>query len=343
MATMDIFNNDAFSMVELTDAFIDGEYLPQYLGQFFTARPVTTEKVAIEKKAKVLSLIPTSERGSPIDEATGQKRNIRDFRTARLAQGDTLNASEISGIRAFGSTTELQAIQTELADRIENIDDNLELSFEKCRLGALQGKMIDPKTDEVIYNWFTEFGVSQPTEIDFDLDNASPAAGALLKVCNTMVRAIITESKGAVTPQTKVIALVGDAFWDDLVTHSHVTSTYANWMAAEALRGDLAKPYGEFKFGNITWVNYRGTDDGSKIAVGDDKAIIFPIGVKGNLVHAMSPSDEHFEYVNTKGKKKYTLLEQDPSTNKKWVRAEVYAYPLFYCARPLTLRRGKRT
>jgi hypothetical protein len=49
----------------------------------------------------------------------------------------------------------------------------------------------------VIRNWFTEFGISQPAEIDFDLDNASPASGAVRKACNGIVRAMIRGSEGA--------------------------------------------------------------------------------------------------------------------------------------------------
>ena len=41
------------------------------------------------------------------------------------------------------------------------------------------------------------------------------------------------------------------------------------------------------------------------------------------------------------GQRKYVLMEEDPSVNKKWVRPEIYAYPLFYVSRPLTLRSGK--
>lgn len=343
MATMNIFDNDAFGMIELTDAFEESEFLPQYLEQFFEFRGVTTEKVAIEKKEKGLSLIPTSDRGSPIDEATGKKRNIRDFRTARIAKGDTVNATEIAGVRAFGKETEFQQVQSVVAERVMNLDDDLELTLENMRLGAIQGKVYDADGTSLIYDWYAEWGVTEPTEIDFDLDNATPAKGALMKKCTAMVRAILKESKGATTPNTKVIGLVGSDFWDELVSHEEVEKTYLNWSAAQDLRGDLQSPFGEFKFGGITWTEYRGTDDDTKVAVGAAKARFFPVGVKGNLVHAASPADEFMDFVNTKGKRKYTLLEQDPKTNKSWVRPEIYAYPLFYCARPLTLRSGRMT
>jgi len=342
MATLDIFNNDAFRTVDMVDAFKDSEYLPQDLAQYFEFKGVYTETVAIEKTEKELVLIPTSDRGSPIDEKTGKKRTIRDFRTARLAKGDTINASELQFIRAFGKETELKQVQAEVAERIEGLDNDLELTFENMRLGAIQGKVYDADGTTLIYDWYSEWGVSEPAEIDFDLDNASPAAGALLKKCNAMTRAIRKASKGATTQNTRIKAYVGSDFWDALTTHPHVEKTFANWQAAEALRGDLAKPLGSFTFGGIDWEEYHGTDDDSKVAIGAEKARFFPVGVKGNLVQVAAPS-EFLKDVGGKGLRKYAVIERDPAVNEKWARPEIYAYPLFYCARPLTLRRGKMT
>lgn len=326
----------------MVDAFRESEYLPQELAEYFEFQGVYTETVAIEKKGSELVLIPTSDRGSPLDEKTGLKRTIRDFRTTRLAKGDTIMASELAFIRAFGKESELTQVLTEVSERVMGLDNDMELTFENMRLGAIQGKVYDSDGTTLIYNWYTEWGVSEPSEIDFDLDNASPAAGALIKKCNAMTRAIIKESKGAVTPQTRIKALVGSTFWDQLVTHPHVEATYANWSAAQALRGDLAKPFGTFTFGGIDWEEYRGTDDSSKVAIGATKARFFPTGVRGNLVHAASPS-EFMSDIGGKGLRKYAVLERDPATNEKWARPEIYAYPLFYCARPLTLRSGKNT
>ena len=342
MATLDIFNDDAFKTVSMVDAFRESEYLPQELAQYFEFKGVYTESVAIEKVEDKLTLIPTSDRGSPLNELTGEKRNIRDFRTARLAKGSTIMASELAFIRAFGKETELTQVQKEVSERVSALDNDLELTFENMRLGAIQGKTYDADGTTLIYNWYTEWGVAEPGEIDFDLDNASPAAGALLKKCNAMTRAIITASKGAVTQSTRIKALVGSDFWDALVTHPQVEDTYSGWSAAQALRGDLAKPFGTFHFGGIDWEEYRGTDDGSKVAIGAAKARFFPTGVAGNLVHAASPS-EFLKDVGGKGIRKYAVLERDPATNEKWARPEIYAYPLFYCARPLTLRSGKMT
>ena len=342
MATLDIFNDDAFKTVEMVDAFRESEYLPQGLNQYFEFKGVYTETVAIEKKGESLVLIPTSDRGSPVDELTGLKRTIRDFRTTRLAKGSTIMASELAFIRAFGKESELKQVQSEVAERVMGLDNDLELTFENMRLGAIQGKVYDSDGATLIYDWYAEWGVAEPAEIDFDLDNASPAAGALIKKCNAMTRAVRKECKGAWSQNSRVKALVGSTFWDELVTHPHVEATYANWTAAAALRGSLSAPYGNFVFGGIEWEEYQGTDDGSTVSIGALKARFFPTNVAGNLVHAASPS-EFLKDVGGKGIRKYAVLERDPATNEKWARPEIYAYPLFYCARPLTLRSGKNT
>ena len=102
MASMDIFSQNAFSMVSLTEAIQDIEIPPQTIGamNLFAPRPVRTTTVAIERVAQELSLIHTSARGAPLDQQDAIKRTIRDFRTTRLAKGDTVYADEIQGIRA---------------------------------------------------------------------------------------------------------------------------------------------------------------------------------------------------------------------------------------------------
>lgn len=336
MAHMNVFEGKPFSLMSMVQAFKNQEFLPQYLGQFFTEKGVTTRQVSIEEKGKVLSLIPFSERGSEVDEATGQKRKIRYFDTARIAKSDTIQASEIANIRAFGEETELQQVQAEVAERVEGLNNDVEVTLEYLRLGALQGKFLDPADGSVVYNWFTEFGVTQAAEVNFALTTDTTD---VKKLINKEKRRIIKESGGAVTPKTTVVALCGDDFYDAFTSHPNVEKTFLNWSAAQDLRGDEGV-FGVFRFGGVDWVNYRGTDD-EKVAIGADKVIMFPTNVKENLVHALAPADEYMDFVNTKGIKTYSMLEQDPATNKKWVRPEVKSYPLIYVSRPKTLGRGK--
>jgi hypothetical protein len=59
----------------------------------------------------------------------------------------------------------------------------------------------------------------------------------------------------------------------------------------------------------------------------------------------MAPADEFMPYVNTPGQSVYAVQELDaafPST-PRFAKYHVHAYPLYYCQRPGTLRRGTLT
>lgn len=346
MAHIDIFNQNAFGMVELSAAVQRAPYRPRLLGtmNLFAPRRVRTTTVSVERKGGTLTLIQTSERGAPLVEGESEKRDIRDFRTARIAKGQTLTAAEIQNIRAFGQTSELQSVQNELA-AIMNGDTGLrasvELTHENMRLGAIQGIVLDADGSTLI-NWFTAFGISQPAELDFDLDNASPASGAVRKACNGVIRAMKRASEGAwIDGSTRAVGLCGDAFFDDLVAHSETRQTYLNQAEAAQLRNSVGAAFESFTYGGITFINYRGTDDNSTVAVGTDKCKFFPVDAPGAFEVGYSPA-EFLPFANTPGEDVYALVITDKD-RQAWVRPEVYSYPLFMCTRPGMLQRAKRT
>lgn len=343
MAHFDIFNSDAFSMVEMIDALEKTDFQPQYLGSLnlFTPRPVRTLTVSIEDRSGVLAIINTTPRGTPLPQRTTEKRNIRDFRTSRIAKGDTLNADEIQSIRAFGTETEVMQAQAEVARRLNGpagLRADMELTWEHMRLGAIQGIVLDADGD-TIYNWFTEWGVAAATEIDFDLDAGSPASGVVRKKCNQVTRAMMVAAKGAWTPGTTIGSICGDAFYDDFSAHSEVRQTYLNTMMAAELREGNA--YESFRYGGITWTNYRGTDDGTTVAINTDKAKFFPINAPGVFQVAYSPA-ETFPFVNTPGRPLYPMIIPDVQ-RQMYIDIELYSYPLFMCTRPLMLQSARRT
>ena len=222
MASMDIFNSSAFSMTSLTGAVTKVGYKPQLLGQLgiFEPMPVRTRSLFVDRRENALTLIPTSPTGAPPKELEVDPRNAVPLKTTRLAKGFTLYAEEIQGIRAFGSETELAQVQAEYLRRMAMVRDDMELTQEYHRLGALQGLLLDADGSTVIYNYFTEFGVSEASAIDFDLDNANPATGAVRKKCAEVIRAMARAAGGAFTPGTTIHALAGDDFYDDLILRS---------------------------------------------------------------------------------------------------------------------------
>lgn len=341
MASMDIFNSSAFSMTSLTGAVNKVGYKAQLLGSLniFEPMPVRTRSVFVDRRDNRLTLIPSSPIGAPPKELITDPRNAVPLKTTRLAEGFTLYAEEVQGIRAFGTETEFAQVQTEYLRRMASVRDDMDLTHEYHRLGALQGLLLDADGTTVIYDYFTEFGVTEAAAIDFDLDNASPATGAVRMKCAEVIRGMARSAGGAFTPATTVHALAGDAFYDALVSHPEVEKTYLNWAAAADLRQD--RSFQSFTYGGITWHNYRGTDDNSTVAIDTDEAKFFPVGARDVFKKAMAPA-EFGPYVNTLGQDTYAMNIPDRD-RQAWTRGELYSYPLYFVQRPDVLRKATRT
>jgi hypothetical protein len=354
---MDIFHSKAFSLIEMTDAVNKVPYAPTAISQLglFAVRRVRTPFVAIEEREGILTLIPTSQRGEPINrDRTQEKRVLRNFNTARLADASTITAAEIEGVRAFGTESELVQVAAEVMRRVSGatgILRNFELTWERMRLGAIQGIVLDAD-GSTLYNWFTEFGITQAAEIDFDLDNATPAPGAVRKLCNLVIRQSMRAAKGAwIDGTTYLVAICGDAFWDDLTQNSEVRSTYLNTQQAADLR-QINLPFETFRYGGIVWMNYRGTDDTdaahpNTVVVPTNECKFFPVGAPGAFTAVFSPG-EFFGSVNQPGRDLYSRVVIDPDAGgnmdqASWVKTELYSYPLFISLRPGMLQRGRRT
>lgn len=342
MATMDVFSGTGFDLMTMTEKVDRVPTVPTFLGSLgiFEERGVDTKTVAIEQKGMTLSLIPTSQRGTAPPMNTNNKRDLRYFDIPRLAFADQIFAHEVAGIRAYGTESELETVMAKVAEKQRDLMVKMNLTEEYHRLGALQGILLDSDGTTTIRNWFTEFGISQPAEIDFDLDNANPAEGALSLVIAAAKRAAIRALGGMYVPgQVEFLWLCGDTFFDQLTTHKEVRETYKNWEAAASLRD--AKVFSTFRFGEMNWHNYQGTDDNSTVAIPATKAKLVVRGVPG-LFRRVNSFHDSEEFVNTVGRRYYANIVRDRDRGM-WVQPEIYAYPLHICTRPEVLLRGKNT
>lgn len=343
MVSLDIFRQDAFSTLQMTEAVERIPFQPTMLQSMgiFTDDPIRTTALAVEERNGVLTLIPTSQRGAPVNnERTTERRKMRYFEVPRITQGDTLFADEIQNIRAFGQETELMQVQAEVARRLSGptgLLANVAYTWENMALGAVQGILVDADGSTVIYNWFDEFEVVAPTEVAFNLAAQTP--NSLRPIINGIVRGMARASKGAFTPNTRVQALCGDVFWDNFVNHVDVIRTYINWQEAAELRGSQGGAFTTFSFADIDWINYRGSDDNSTIKINDQKVKFFPKNAPGVFRRALAPA-ARFEYVNTPGKEAYVYPIFDRDRNEWW-RQEVYSHPLYICTRPEVLYSGR--
>ena len=329
----DIFMNDAFSVIAMTATINKQPFVPGRIGQkgLFIEEPVSTTSIMIEEKAGTLSLLSPTPRGGPGETIDKPKRTARSLVVPHFQRDDAIHADEVQGVRAFGSSSELETVEMAINARLADHTPHLDATLEYQRIGAVKGIIL--YADGSTVNLFTEFGVNQESVVDFDLDNAAPEEGAVYKKCAVVTR-LIAGILGSAS--YTIEAIVGDAFWDDLITHPEVVDTF---RYQEGTRLRERRPYQRLEYGGIAFENYQGAVGGTKF-VADDDAHFYPVGVPGFFKTFFAPAD-YMETVNTFGLPRYA--KSVPKPNNKGVDIEMQSNPLSICTRPNALIKGSRT
>lgn len=339
---LDIFNSDPFSVVSLTDAINNTKFVPGRLSQLgiFLETSVAVTTVTFEERNGILSLVAPTPRGGPGQTVDKGKRNLRAVPIPHFQIDDAIMAEEVQGIRPFGEESGLETVMAKVDERMVMHSQSMAATQEYARVGAFKG--IVTYADGTSLNLFDLFGVTQDTEIDFDLDNANPTSGALRKKCAQVVRQVANTLDG--TPYAYLRAECSDSFFDDLLAHPEVIESYKGTSMAEVLRQgyilpDGSKIFGAFEFGGIVWENYRGRINGTGF-IADNKCHIAPMGVPGLFRTVYGPAD-YVDTVNTLGRRLY--MRQRLMRNEKGVEIDVQMNNLEYCTRPKALIQGRRT
>jgi hypothetical protein len=328
---LDVFKSDAFSVVSLTDAIIKAPYKPGRIGALglFREKGITTKTAVVEEQSGQLSLIATSPRGGPASTLGASKRTARSFLVPHLEREAKIMADEVQGLRAFGSENEQAAVQPLVDQRLAELRSMHEVTLEYHRVGAIKGQILDSDGTTVVYNLFTEFGVTQQTAAIALSNSATKVRSAAVAIQRQI------EAEVGAEPISGYRAFCGDAFFDTLVEHATVAEAL-KYQEGALLKGDIRKG---FEFGGITWENYRGKV-GSVSFFPTDEAYVVPEGTSLFATN-FAPAD-FFETVNTVGLPNYAKMIFDDELNR-WVKIHTQSNPLALCLRPRAVVKVTKT
>lgn len=320
----DIFKDDAFSLSQMTLAMNDLQHTPTRLAEMglFNESGINTTSVMIEKEGQAFTLVPSAERGAPGRAVGNDKRSMRSFSTVHLPQRGAVNADEVLGVRAFGTETELQTVQSIVAKKLAKMRRQLDLTIEWQRMGAIKGQILDSNGTTVLLDMFTEFGVAQNT-LDFALD---VDATRIKQKSLDLGRMIEDELDGVVSSGINV--LCSKEFFDAFVQHPAVVGAYDLWQNGSFMRDSQRK--GGFTFCDVTYEEYRGKVGATRF-IGAGLAYAVPAGVPDLFVTNYAPAD-YLETVNTVGLPYYA--KQWIEGAGKRVELESQSNPLHLCTRP---------
>jgi hypothetical protein len=332
---MDIFNNDAFRAMELSEAIVE---IPNQWGLIgsmglFTPKPIRGTKFSVEKKGGVIQLIQSSERGTALPGQNHGKPKLLDLRTERFGLKSRMTAEDIDGIRAFGSTSELQSAANEVADRQTELRGSTDITREYLRAGALQGIIRDADGSE-LYNLFDQFGVTQKV-VDFDLGSAGTDVNEKTR---HVTRHIRTSLLGDV--MNGVVGLMHPDFTDKMMKNDDFKDRYKHFQnrhGGDPLRDDVSDG---FEHGGIYWKEYMGEgsvpqEDGTSVTrsfVPAGEAMCFPRGTRQSF-RDFNGSPDWIGGANMPGMENYSRLLPDRQEDR-FVDVEAMMQTMPMCIRP---------
>jgi hypothetical protein len=345
MEFLDIFNDDAFSLVSMVAAINKLDYIPGRAGELVfagTAEGIATTTAVFEKKSQALSLIQTSVRGAPAPQETEDKGSLLTINVPQVKKEQTIGAHQVQGVREFGSTNVLRSVQSVVNQQMVKLQRQFDLTLEHLRLGALKGHVRDAD-GTLILDLFSSFSISgdeaELSDIDFTLDTSTTDVRG---VCSNVIRTMRRNLKAVLPSTAQVWAFCGDVFFDKLISHTNVKAAYQNYVGAgDRLGGSYINRI--FPFGGINFENYAGTDDqtstsGGTVGIHPNECQFFLTGVPGLYQEFYAPAD-FFDTVNTIGLPRYARIAPDDEM-QRYVKLHVQMNPLPVCTRPRTLIRG---
>ena len=329
---VDIFQNDAFAATTLTARVNNEPFVPGRIGEMdiFEEDGVPTTSIAIEELDGTLDLIPSVPRGGPPNQNQKQKASLRSLTVPHLPLSDVLKPSEVQNVRAFGGGGRLEAIQDLLMRRSRRMLNAHDATVEWQRAAAIKGLLLDADGLTLIYNMFTEFGVTQTTT-DFDLGNAN---ADLLGLCES-ISGNVEDTLGAAT-YTQMHVLCGRTWFAKFIRHPKVAEAFKYYQQLgrlSPLSNDLR--YKGFEFGGLVFEQYRGKVGGISF-IPDAEAYAFPMGVPGLFITRFAPAD-YLDTVNTMGLPRYMRTYVHPKLTG--VDIDTESNPISLCTKPAVLNK----
>lgn len=324
MATLDIFNDDAFRVSALTQAIIDIPRVPTQIGDegLFAESGISKTLMMIERIGSGFKLVPAAKRGGVGATVNREKRKLIPIEAIHLPQTDTIMADEVQGVRAFGSETEVMGVQELVNASLTKMKGNLDLTLEYHRIGAIKGLVLDADGAEVIYDLYDMFGMER-TKMSFGLDNGSTD----LKQKTVELKRAVQRAMGG-RSHRGVRVKASEAWMDAYTGHSNMKKAWELWQSGQFNREDQSE--GIFVFAGVEYQVYSG-GVGSKDFIEPGKAYAYPKGVPGMFQTVYVPGD-YMDTVNRKGVPYYASQERMP--HDKGVELESQSNPITYNSLP---------
>lgn len=286
----------------------------------FEDEGITTSTVVLESREGTLGLLQDTVRGSRTQVNKDEISKIRSFAVPYFTQDDYLTPTDLQGRRMYGTADQPDNEANAIAKKLLRIRQNHMVTQEFARCQAITLGTVYAPNGTVSTNFYTEFGVT-PKVVGFDLNTATTEVIGK----SEEVIAHIQDNVQSGQVVNDVIVLASPEFFAKLIAHASIKEAYKYYTssgAQEPLRQRMgAGLYRTFSHGGLTYVEYRGSYNGSRL-IPAGKAFAVPTGVNGMFKTFYSPANK-FGFENTVGMPGYVFTYRDPKGEKVEIESEI--------------------
>ena len=334
MATIRSFDKP-FELVDYTQELIS---VPNTWGLInelgiFRSESVSQHSITVESTAGTLALVTDQVRGARNTVNSDDTRSLRSFPIPHFPLDDAVTPQDIQGKRAYGNADAAETEAAVIARKLVRIRMNHAVTIEAARAYAITVGAIYAPNGTVAGNYYTDFGVTRK-EVDMVLGTGTTDLTAKFEE----VIAHIQDNILAGEVVSEIVALCSPEFFTKLINHASVKEAYKYYTSTqEPLRNRLGSGlYRRFVHGGITFIEYRGSYNGSRlIPVGD--AYFMPAGTVDMFISYFSPANK-FSHVNTLGEEAYAFTYRGATDEQINIQTEHNALHLL--RRPQAIVRG---
>lgn len=330
---LDIFKQDAFGIIQMTDSINTLPPVPTRLAGLFEEDYLTVTTAFLEFMDGVIYLVPSTERGGVGKKQPPQSRTAKSLKIPHFPVEDYLRADDLSGVRPWGgdASASPDPVTTAVNNKLQRMKDALELTREWLRMGAIKGVVIDGDGSTTLLDLFTEYGVVQKV-VDFVLGTTTTdVKSKAMEVVDH-----ITDALGGGLQYSQITALCGTTFWNKFINHPEVRDSFALSTDDRFRLENQTSAKTIVDFAGIKWERFYGKVGSSTFVPASDCRFVAE-GVPDLFKGYFAPAPYN-EAVNTIAQKDYAKQQED-----KWgvgieMRAETNV--IYHCTRPKTLVRG---
>ena len=278
-----------FNVTELSAAISN---LPTRIGnpsdaELFRNIPGTTNVFSMEFYEESGILVPTTEWGGVAPKNSSGKRTAKSWTVPHMPLEDVVKASDVIGVRAFGSTT-AETVQGKVLEKLQAMKNKVDATLAYRRSKAKQGIIVDADGSTIL-NYFTEFGLSRQG-VYVDLGTATTNIAAK---CQDVIDQI--EDGLGQEVYSSIEVEVDRAFYDALTAHKNVREVFLGWSSAESKLG--RSNTSGFEFGGLKFIVNR-QKVGVTPLVAASTGHAYPRGTQDVFLNGLAPADFN-ETVNT--------------------------------------------